>query len=339
MERVIVIEVRDRRLHLRSRQRLDRFPASIGRAYDNDVIVDDCYVDPHHAVLTLDDDGAVVIEDLGSVNGVLDRVSGARSARLRLPSGGSARLGETVLRVLDVGHTVPKALPQPAEGRLVSLLASPRTAGLAVGGALVLSLVLAWLRQYEGEHASALVNAGSYLFLGLCLWAGVWALIGRAQAGRARFLTHLAIASLALVIATLWVTATNFVEFLWPESSVRPVLQFAGLLVVVAAALSAHLSLVSTLSRRRRLLAAAAAALLLLGLVELGDWSSEDEFDNALHYSSVLQPLGAGFAHTVTLDRFLGDAGELRVDLDALAARRNRATAAALPESHSGTAR
>lgn len=333
-----MVEVRDRRLHLRARQRLDHFPASIGRAYDNDVIVDDRYVDPHHAVLTLDDDGVVVIEDLGSVNGVWDRARGQRSARLRLASGGGARLGETVLRVLDVGHTVPRAVPQPAEGRLVGLLASPRAAWLAVAGALVLSLVLAWLRQYEGEHASTLVNAGSYLFLGLCLWAGLWALIGRAQARRARFLTHLAIASLALAIATLWGTAANVVEFLWPETPVRPVLESAGSLVVVAAALGAHLSLVSTLSRRRRMLAAAAAALLLLGLVKLGDWSSEDEFDNALHYSSVLQPFGAGLAHTVTLDRFLDDAGELRADLDSLAARRNRATAATLLESHSGTA-
>jgi len=339
MDRVILVEVRDRRLHLRSRHRLERFPISIGRAYDNDIIVDDRYVDAHHASLSLDDDGVVVIEDLESVNGVKDGLRGARAARIRLPSGGTVRLGETVLRMLDVGHNVARAVPLADEGRLVSALLTPTAAWCVVGGSVLLAMLLAWLRQYSGERAVVLISAALFLFLGLCIWAGIWAIVGRSQGGRGRFLTHLAIASLALSAATLWVAAMDYMEFLWPELALRPAIQYGGSVLIVAAALSAHLGLVSMLSRPRRMAIAGLATIVLLGLAEVGSWADENEFDNALHYSDVVRPMGAGLAHTVTLDRFLDDAGGLRADLDSLAERRNRATAANRPAPHSETAR
>ncbi len=339
MDRVILVEVRDRRLHLRSRHRIDRFPAAIGRAYDNDIVVDDRYVDAHHASLALDDDGVVVIEDLNSVNGVRDGLRGVRTARVRLPSGGTVRLGETVLRVLDVGHAVARAVPLADEGRLVEALRSPGTAWLAIGVSLALSALFAWLNQYDDERAVVLVSAGLFLFSGLCVWAGIWAIVGRAQGGRSRFLTHLAIASVALAVATLWVAIMNYVEFLRPDLALRRVIQYAGSVLILTAALSAHLSLVTMLSRRRRLATAGLATVLLLGLVEVGNWADETDFDTALHYSDVLRPVGAGLARTETMDRFLDDAGGLRADLDSLAARRNRATAAGRPELHPGTPR
>ena len=44
--------------------------ARIGRAYDNDVVVDDPYVAPHHARIVRDEAGELFAEDLGSVNGL-----------------------------------------------------------------------------------------------------------------------------------------------------------------------------------------------------------------------------------------------------------------------------
>ncbi len=319
MDRVILVEVRDRRLHLRSRHRVEQLPASIGRAYDNDIIVDDRYMDAHHARLLLDADGVMVIEDTGSVNGVRDGMRGERSPRLRLPSGGTARLGETVLRVVDIGHAVAPAVPLSDENRLVSGLRRPGVAWTTIGGSLAFSAVVAWLKQYGADDAATAVGAAVAIFLFLALWAGTWALVGRAQGARARFLTHLAIAALALSLGTLWTAAMQYVEFIWPAAMARSLAQSAGLLLLLTVALSAHLSLVSMLSRRRRILTAAVTAVSLLILSRVNDWSSADDFDDALHYSDVLRPVGASMARTVSLDRFLEDAGNLQAELDALA--------------------
>lgn len=338
MDRVIIVEVRDRRLRLLSRQRVERFPVRIGRAYDNDIILDDRHVDAHHAALSLDDDGVVAIEDLGSVNGVRDGLRGAPSPRLRLASGGSARLGETVLRVLDAGHSVARAVPLAHESRLARAVRTPSAAWIAIGSSMLLSMLLASFRLYDGESAVAAVSAAFLVLAVLSMWAGIWAIVGRAQGGRAGFLTHLAIASLATAAGTLWVAATGYLEFFWPDLPGRSFLESAGTGAVFIAALSAHLSLVSTLPHRRRLLTAGAVTLGLVGLVAVGELSDSSDFDNGLHYSDELRPVGAGIAHTVTLENFLSDAGRMRPELDSLAQAEADATASVPRGRHSETA-
>jgi hypothetical protein len=335
---VIIVEVRDRRQHLLSRQRVERFPVRIGRAYDNDVILDDRHVDAHHAVLSLDDDGVVAIEDLGSINGLRDGARGAISPRIRLVSGGSVRLGETVLRVLDAAHSVARAVPLAHESRIARLVRAPGAAWIAIGGSLLLSMLMASFRLYDGESAVAAVSAAFLVLALLSVWAGIWAIVGRAQGGRAGFLTHLAIASLATAAGTLWTAATGYLEFLWPDLPGRSILESVGTGAIFIAALSAHLSLVSTLPHRRRLLTAGAVTLGLVGLVAVGELSDSSDFDNGLHYSDELRPVGASIAHTVTLEEFLRDAGRMQPELDSLARENDDSTASGPTGRHSETA-
>ncbi len=338
MDRVIIVEVRDRRQHLLSRQRVERFPVRIGRAYDNDVILDDRHVDAHHAVLSLDDDGVVAIEDLGSINGLRDGARSAISPRIRLVSGGSVRLGETVLRVLDAAHSVARAVPLAHESRIARLVRAPGAAWIAIGGSLLLSMLMASFRLYDGESAVAAVSAAFLVLALLSVWAGIWAIVGRAQGGRAGFLTHLAIASLATAAGTLWTAATGYLEFLWPDLPGRSILESVGTGAIFIAALSAHLSLVSTLPHRRRLLTAGAVTLGLVGLVAVGELSDSSDFDNGLHYSDELRPVGASIAHTVTLEEFLRDAGRMQPELDSLARENDDSTASGPTGRHSETA-
>jgi hypothetical protein len=321
MDRVIVIEVRDRRMHLRTRQRLIRFPVSIGRAYDNDIIVDDRYVDAHHARLSLDDDGVVVLEDLGSVNGLRDGQQGSRQSRLRLPSGGMARMGETVLRVMDEGHTVARAVPLADESRVARMLRRPGLAWLAIAGSLVAQLGITWSTRFGSDGGTTALGGASTLFVMLAVWAGIWSFAGRGAGMRGQFRTHLAIAALALLALTLWVGGVQYAEFLWPELRIWAVVRAVGYAAIIAIMLAAQLSLVTVYTRRRRLLAAAGAAVLLVGLVKLGEWGEADDFDSAVHYSDVLRPFGTTMAHTVSMDQLFEDARGLRDALDAGAGR------------------
>src|SRR5687768_15862258 len=93
----------------RTWHRLEDLPLTLGRGLTNDLILDDPYVDARHARIALDESGAPLIEDLGSVNGLV-----ANDARLqgRVPvqPGAEIRVGHTMLRFRDPDEPVSAAL-------------------------------------------------------------------------------------------------------------------------------------------------------------------------------------------------------------------------------------
>ncbi len=71
--------------------------ATIGRSPDCDLVIDDTYVSGRHARIQMED-GAAVLEDLGSTNGTLHNGSPVK-APVSLAVGDRLRLGSTVLEV------------------------------------------------------------------------------------------------------------------------------------------------------------------------------------------------------------------------------------------------
>ena len=57
METLAVVEVLGRRGEVVAREKIRSLPASIGRGFDNDVILDDEFVAPRHLQLDAADDG------------------------------------------------------------------------------------------------------------------------------------------------------------------------------------------------------------------------------------------------------------------------------------------
>ena len=77
------IEVLSRNGDVVARERIDTAEARVGRAFDNDVVVDDPHVAPHHLRIHRGEDGELVAEDLNSLNGLFpehgaDRVGQGR---------------------------------------------------------------------------------------------------------------------------------------------------------------------------------------------------------------------------------------------------------------------
>ncbi|NCO19074.1 MAG: FHA domain-containing protein, partial [Gammaproteobacteria bacterium] len=66
----VIIEQLGTTNNVLERQKLDAHRVRIGRAFSNDVILNDEHVDAVHAQLEFDGEGRLFIEDLGSVNGI-----------------------------------------------------------------------------------------------------------------------------------------------------------------------------------------------------------------------------------------------------------------------------
>ncbi|MFA9217186.1 MAG: FHA domain-containing protein, partial [Sphingomonadaceae bacterium] len=91
------------------RQRYQQLPIRIGRAYDNDLILDDAHSGAHHASVSLNERGELLMTDLGSQNGSIYR--GHRISHLVLGGNTVVRLGHTRLRIRAADFPVAPEVP------------------------------------------------------------------------------------------------------------------------------------------------------------------------------------------------------------------------------------
>ena len=234
MAAVMWIEVLSRNGEVAARERIEATEARIGRAFDNDVVVDDPHVAPHHLRIFRGEDGELVAEDLGSLNGLYSEHGARRVASLPLAKEPGIRIGRTTLRVHDAAHSVA------AE----KLLTPPRAhaawaAGLCVA-LFVMLLMLQWLNLTTEPSANLLLLPLLGLATALILWTGFWAMNSRTFYGQTQFAQHLRIAATACVALVLWDQLTESLSFglAW-----RDIAEYSGLgaWAVLAAACWAHL--------------------------------------------------------------------------------------------------
>ncbi|MEP7344577.1 MAG: FHA domain-containing protein [Gemmatimonadaceae bacterium] len=327
MARVRVVEILDARGHVRSRTRLDTIPASIGRAFDNDIIVDDPFVSPHHLRLVEDDAGVLWMEDVGSKNGTRRAFGAAPETRFATPSGSTVVLGRTMLRIFDTDHAVPDAVLQHAEETSIAeLLGNPRHVAIAAGACVLLFAARGYLESTSREVAESIVTMPLGVLFFVVLWAGVWALIGRVTRAGGRFVAHFAWACVGLVVLTLLAMVLGWIEFAIPSSDFLSALSAVVLAAAFAVYLTGHVTLASSLSARlalrRTVIGFGAAAIVSVLLVTI----SREEFSVSPSYPTALAPLPTALLQTEEIDEFAAETLELQKEVDELARKRERAS-------------
>ena len=234
MGAVMWIEVLSRHGEVAARERIEAPEARVGRAFDNDVVVDDPHVAPHHLRIFRGEDGELVAEDLGTLNGLYPEHGAKRVTRLPLAKEPGIRIGRTTLRVHDAAHPV---VPE-------KLLAPPRAhaswaAGL-VGGLFIALLLLQWLGLTSEPSANTVLLPILGFATVLALWTSLWAVLSRIFFGQARFALQLRIAATACLALIVWDQLSESASFAFAW---RDIAEYAGLgaWAVLAAACYAHL--------------------------------------------------------------------------------------------------
>ena len=247
---LMLIEVLGRGEAVVSRTRVTSTAATIGRAYDNLVILDDAYADAHAACVNVGGDGSLSLVDLNSTNGLFGPDGACLAGEARLQPGDEFRVGRTRLRVVRGDTPVPAALREP-EGFMRSMT----TSHLGVAGSVVALLVVALISLYLAnfEEFTAAEAAGELVLIGMgvAVWAGLWALATRMLRGHGHFLQHAAIS--CWIIAVLLPATASFgvVAFLWPGTLTNMIVTGVGA-CFVALLLHVQLGVSSRLSARVR---------------------------------------------------------------------------------------
>ena len=236
---MIWIEVLSRHQDVLERHRVDADAASIGRAYDNDVVLDDPFVAAHHVHVARDHDGRLVAHDLGSVNGLYVDDGTERQIQVALDGERLLRVGRTLLRVREPAYTVA---PERVAGAAMRSWPVTLTLVAIVAG---LSAVTLWLSETTEPQLSRYVLPLFAMAVLILVWTTAWALMSRIFSGAARFERHLQIALGAVVAFFVFDEITDYGAFALSWRALADY-AYAGSWLLLAALCFVHLREIGT---------------------------------------------------------------------------------------------
>jgi len=270
-----LLEAVDRDGLVRQSWRIERWPVSIGRALDNQIVLSDPHVAAHHATIDVvgGADGAPVTLVLAAgetKNGLVvdgrERVAGGASKEI-VDSGRDLELqiGRAQLRLRLPGHTLGPEQPMSA------VVATDHrwlpTAGIALA---VLAIVLAntWIDTDPEDLAR---NAGAVVLTTIAagaIWCTLWALLSKTFTRQSHLGWHVrvfTVASLVLLVLSVLPPLIAF-AFSWPWLT-----DFSFIAVYATAAAAIYFHLLAVEPARRRLMRGVAATGFVVG-VALSLW-------------------------------------------------------------------
>jgi hypothetical protein len=312
-----VIEILNRSGQVLQRIAVRGQKLSVGRAYDNDVIVGDPFVCPRHLEIHARD-GTWYLEDLDSVNGTW--LEGGRQKLSGCVALGeqTVQFGHSQLRFRPFDTDVKPAWRDTARHGLLSLFGRWWMMPMA----LVLCLFVLALGKLLDQAGKPVVGAVAsdlvYPLLGLMLWAGFWAMLNRMISHRANFIVHLSIAAMAIVGLFVNAEGVPLLCFAFGWLAAMPWLKLTGQVLIVASALFAHLRYATHGKVRVQAVGSTILALLLIGSPVLGNLVAMKEFSSLPRLSPLLRPPSMKIVKGIDVKSFLQSAEPLRaLDQDA----------------------
>jgi hypothetical protein len=160
---------------------------TIGRAFDNDLILPDAEVSPHHAVIETDENGHLLINDLNSLNGLYSDHEQKIYGNAAIKSGSQFRIGKTVICIFAPDHPVPDALDNREVSTLPQILDNPFAFIIALFLVSLIHAMDEWLNMFAEFKWQEIINTELIVLGGTLLTGIFWSVIGRVFKHEANF--------------------------------------------------------------------------------------------------------------------------------------------------------
>ncbi len=311
------IEVLDRTGRAQARVRVEQLPFRIGRALDNDLVLDDPHVCAHHAELR--GDGALELVDGGSLNGSFLGSERQRRERIELGRGAELRVGHTHLRFRAADEHVAATLPDPMAGSRWLGLDRWRWGIAALAGCAAVVIGEHIVGSVQTLRPGVVLGATAPALIVLALWALSWSLVNRMVAHRFHYVGHLVIGCLGVIAGSLTQTAAAYLGFAFAvDDGVSKATAMASA-ALISTVIFGHLRLISTGSGRRLLAPSALVGVGFLALMTLPN-AADDRFSSEPSFKASLKLPAAALRAGRASEAFYADAQEALDAADAEAA-------------------
>ncbi|WP_020558085.1 FHA domain-containing protein [Thiofilum flexile] len=215
----IILEVQDRSLN--QYHIIEKYPVTIGRAFDNDIIISDNTISPHHLVIDQNDTG-IIVENLSNENGASlnnKKLALKQATSVSLPA--KLMLAQRSIRLLKPDTPIESTTINSGKGRL-ALFCQPIAAGLLLAFTFIVILLENYLStEFVGtfnNYISKVIPSIWFLLVLALLALG----INRAVTQRWQIWPSISIASLFVLIPPVlseighwW---SYFVTANWPSN-------------------------------------------------------------------------------------------------------------------------
>ena len=256
--------------------KIDAESVSIGRGYQNDVVINDPYISISHLRLEKRD-GGWRLTDLDSLNGVevIKRIGTDQSI---LQSGSEIKLGRTKLRIVSDQSSMEEAKLLHRLERDTSRLNQWSIFLPLFIALMAIGVYSSYINSFVPWEWKNILSLLLTLQLGTLVLAGFWALLGRFARHEAFFLGQyslILIASLTILIVEKIFTVlhynTGFILFSQGASQLF-------VLAIITVLISANLALATTMNWRSRWLASSSFVGIFLLIIVAGQIKRWGEF-------------------------------------------------------------
>jgi pSer/pThr/pTyr-binding forkhead associated (FHA) protein len=277
------LEVLARNGEVKYRQRVESLPIRIGRAYDNDFIIDDRHTSPHHAVVELGQDGVMEVRDLGSRNGVIHK--GRRQIQMPIDGNTIFRLGHTNIRIRSTDFPVADEMADTTLHNWEGW--PPALTGLLL--LLLLTLASVWSSDIERSGTIRYFTALAVMLGFALLWCGSWSLANRLFEGQMRFGRHLFIVACGLITIELTSILYSITAYAFSFETLTHYGNHA-VVAVVAGVVYFHLLTINPGNTRRFVWVAIILLFLGSGMTLMVNYQTRGYFADELYMGELLPP-------------------------------------------------
>ncbi|WP_299870731.1 FHA domain-containing protein [uncultured Cocleimonas sp.] len=303
----LILETIQRGVH--HYHKVDSFPVTIGRAFDNDVILQDVTISPHHVVIDQEGDD-LYIQNLSTENGTKLRKKPMGDERVNIEAPCSFQMSGIKARLLPVDMQVESTHVKDCSG-FFCIFSNP----LWAIGLLLTTIAMFFYERY----VTTPVPKEIFFYLNTVL-PSIWIILGITVviSGISRISTHrweiipaISIAALIFLLPQLFEYIGHYAAYLLTEDSVGLWLKYAAKFIVIPALIAVFI--VKTI-HAKWLPAAGIAALVYSPflayqvLILVDELSLKSGFSEVPSYSQTLLPSDTRLNATISLDQFIKEA-------------------------------
>ncbi len=309
MSNTYFVEIINHHGDVQTRYKFSSLPIHIGRAYHNDIILDDSHTAAEHASIEANDAGILIMRDLGSHNGIF--VKSKRLTFFTIDSNTLYRLGHTQIRVRTQDYIVVPENTNSIDRRWEGW-------PLAIVSLFIISLLAmatTWLGDIENSKSTTyIMNLCVWLAFSV-LWAGIWALANRVFGGSAHFNRHLFTLSAGLAVLYLWGYLTLYLAY---GFSLEIFTRYGSHveITIMAFMVYFHLRQITPRKHHRLKIICAAIALFSSGLMLMRNHQHTNQYTDELYMHDILPP-SVRQSTNHNLSEFNEAISQLKITIDA----------------------
>jgi len=288
VERIVVEIVHSPRLRREIRS-FENDEITVGRSFENDLIIADPFISPKHISIRVSEDGWFV-EDLGSENGMFVQKLKRTVKNVHLHSGEEIILGKTRLRIFSSDHPLEPTKPLIQSSFFYRKIKQPVNMWSIILIMMLLYSIEAYLKTVRTVPIEKILSSSVGVLLVTILWAGFWGFVGGVVKHKSRFFLQLTITSIFFIILLPLNSFASHLGYLTSSPIIHSVTYMILFGILFTVLLIRNFSISTPITPKNRTVISSLISIILIATITFFYFAFKEDFDPEPQYYASLKP-------------------------------------------------